>query len=101
VGRISTTAVNWIVDADIRSFFDTVNHEWLIRFVEHRIGDQRILRLIRKWLKTGVLEGTMLTTSETGTPQGAVVSPLLANIYLHYSFDLWVQQWRNATLAVT
>jgi group II intron reverse transcriptase/maturase len=92
---ISTTSVNWIVDADIRSFFDTVNHDWLMRFVEHRIGDQRILRLIRKWLKAGVLEGTMLTTSETGTPQGAVVSPLLANIYLHYSFDLWVQQWRR------
>lgn len=92
---ISMTAVNWIVDADIRSFFDTVNHDWLIRFLEHRIGDHRILRLIRKWLKAGVLEGTMLTTSETGTPQGSVISPLLANVYLHYTFDLWVQQWRN------
>jgi RNA-directed DNA polymerase len=92
---ISTTAVNWIVDADIRSFFDAVNHEWLIRFMEHRIGDKRILRLIRKWLKAGVLEGTMLTTSESGTPQGAVASPLLANIYLHYCYDLWVQQWRK------
>lgn len=94
---ISTTAVNWIVDADIRSFFDTVNHEWLMRFIEHRIGDTRILRLIRKWLKVGVLEGTMLTRSATGTPQGAVISPLLANIYLHYTFDLWVQQWRRRT----
>ena len=92
---ISRKAVNWIVDADIRSFFDTVNHDWLIRFVEHRIGDQRILRLIRKWLKAGVLEGTMLTTSETGTPQGSVISPLLANVYLHYTYDLWVQQWRK------
>jgi group II intron reverse transcriptase/maturase len=92
---ISTTAVDWIVDADIRSFFDTVNHDWLIRFMEHRIGDQRLIRLIRKWLTAGVLEGTMLTSSETGTPQGAVVSPLLANIYLHYCFDLWAQQWRK------
>jgi group II intron reverse transcriptase/maturase len=92
---ISTTAVNWIADADIRSFFDSVNHEHLVRFIEHRIGDKRIIRLIRKWLKAGVLEGTMLTTSETGTPQGSVASPLLANIYLHYCFDLWVQQWRK------
>ena len=92
---ISTTAVNWIVDADIRSFFDSVSHEWLVRFMEHRIGDKRIIRLIRKWLKAGVLEGTMLTTSETGTPQGSVASPLLANIYLHYCYDLWVQQWRR------
>jgi group II intron reverse transcriptase/maturase len=92
---ISNTTVNWIVDADIRSFFDTVDHEWLIRFLEHRIADRRILRLIRKWLKVGVLEGTVLTTSESGTPQGAVISPLLANVYLHYVFDLWVQQWRR------
>lgn len=92
---VSATAVNWIVDADIRSFFDTVNHEQLMTFIKHRIADRRVLRLIRKWLKVGVLEGTMLTTSETGTPQGAVISPLLANIYLHYTFDLWVQQWRR------
>jgi RNA-directed DNA polymerase len=92
---VSKTPVNWIVDADIRSFFDSVNHEWLIRFVEHRIGDPRVVRLIRKWLKVGVLEGTELTTSESGTPQGAVISPLLANIYLHYAYDLWVQQWRK------
>src|SRR5664279_1583013 len=74
---ISNTAVNWIVDADIRAFFDTVSHYWLTRFIEHRIGDRRITRLIRKWLKAGVLEGTVLTASETGTPQGAVVSPTL------------------------
>jgi len=92
---ISSTSVNWIVGADIRSFFDTVDHDWLIRFVEHRVGDRRILRLIRKWLKAGVLEGTVLTASEIGTPQGAVISPLLANIVLHYVFDLWVQQWRR------
>jgi retron-type reverse transcriptase len=92
---ISNTAVNWIVDADIRSFFDTVNHDWLIRFIEYRIADQRILRLIRKWLKVGVLEGTVLTTSESGTPQGSVISPLLANVYLHFVFDLWAQQWRR------
>ncbi|MGH7755119.1 MAG: group II intron reverse transcriptase/maturase [Vulcanimicrobiaceae bacterium] len=91
---ISNTPVNWIVDADIRSFFDTVDHDWLMRFVEHRIADRRIQRLIRKWLKSGVLEGTVLTASEVGTPQGAVISPLLANIVLHYVFDLWVQQWR-------
>ena len=92
---ISMTAVNWIVDADIRSFFDTISHDWLIRFLEHRIGDRRILRLIRKWLKAGVLDGTMLTTSETGSPQGAVISPLLANVYLHYVYDLWAQKWRK------
>jgi len=92
---ISNTAVNWIVDADIRAFFDTVSHYWLTRFIEHRIGDRRIIRLIRKWLTAGVLEGTVLTASETGTPQGAVVSPTLANVYLHYVFDLWVQQWRR------
>ena len=92
---ISRTAVNWIVDADIRSFFDTVDHDWLIRFIEHRVGDQRIIRLIRKWLKVGVLDDTVLTASEIGTPQGAVISPLLANIVLHYVFDLWVQQWRK------
>src|SRR5450755_266140 len=92
---ISNTRVNWIVDADISRFFDTVDHDWLIRFVEHRIGDRRILCLIRKWLKAGVLDGTILTASEIGTPQGAVASPLLANIVLHYVFDLWVQQWRR------
>jgi RNA-directed DNA polymerase len=85
----------WILDADIRSFFDTISHDWLIRFVEHRIGDTRIIRLIQKWLKAGVLEeGQRLDTLE-GTPQGAVISPLLANIYLHYVYDLWVHAWRK------
>jgi RNA-directed DNA polymerase len=92
---ISRTAVNWILDADICSFFDTVDHEWLMRFVEYRIGDQRVLRLIRKWLKAGVMEDGVLAATETGTPQGAVISPLLANIYLYYVFDLWAQQWRK------
>ncbi len=87
--------VNFIVDADIRSFFDTVDHEWLIRFLELRIGDPRILRLIRKWLKAGVLEDGIVTPGERGTGQGAVISPLLANIYLHYAFDLWAEQWRR------
>jgi retron-type reverse transcriptase len=74
----------WIVDSDIAGFFDTVSHEWLMRFVEHRIGDRRINRLVRKWLKAGVMEEGKLVTAEAGTPQGAVASPLLANIYLHY-----------------
>jgi group II intron reverse transcriptase/maturase len=85
---IETRAVNWILDADIRSFFDAVNHDWLLRFAEHRIGDRRVIRLIRKWLKAGVMEDGQVMATETGTPQGAVASPLLANIYLHYVFDL-------------
>jgi RNA-directed DNA polymerase len=92
---IDRSNVNWIIDADIRSFFDTVNHEWLIRFLEHRIGDKRIIRLIQKWLKAGVLEDGTLTVSETGTGQGSVISPLLANVYLHYVFDLWAERWRR------
>lgn len=92
---IERTAVNWIVDADITAFFDTMDHEWLIRFVEHRVGDARIVRLIRKWLKTGVMEDGEVKASKVGTPQGAVISPLLANIYLHYVFDLWAHQWRR------
>jgi len=92
---IQRKKVNWIVDLDVRDFFGTVSHEWLIRFMEHRIGDQRILRLIRKWLKAGVLEEGVVTESEVGTPQGATISPLLANAYLHYVFDLWAQQWRR------
>jgi group II intron reverse transcriptase/maturase len=92
---ITSTKVNWIVDADISGFFDSVSHEWLIRFVEHRVGDSRILRLIRKWLKAGVMDDGNLVPTEVGTPQGAVASPLLANIYLHYAFDLWADQWRK------
>ena len=92
---ISNTSVNWVVDTDIRSFFDTVNHDWMNRFIEQRIADRRVLRLIRKWLKVGILEGTILTASESGTPQGSVISPLMANVYLHFVFDLWAQQWRR------
>jgi RNA-directed DNA polymerase len=92
---ISDTPVNWILDADIRGFFDEVNQEWLIRFLEHRIGDERVIRLVRKWLKAGVLEEGEWSVSEKGTPQGAVASPLLANVYLHYVFDLWAHQWRR------
>jgi RNA-directed DNA polymerase len=92
---ISSRKVNYILDADIRSFFDAVSQTWLTRFVEHRIGDRRIVRLIRKWLKAGVLEDGAVMVSETGTGQGSVISPLLANVYLHYVFDLWAQRWRR------
>jgi group II intron reverse transcriptase/maturase len=87
--------VNWIIDLDIRSFFDKLQHDVLIRFVEHRIGDQRIVRLIQKWLKAGVMEEGKWTEAEEGSPQGAVISPLLANLYLHYALDLWAQTWRK------
>lgn len=87
--------VTWIFDADIKGFFDAVDHSWLLRFVKHRVGDERITRLVGKWLKAGVLEDGQWCASEQGTPQGAVISPLLANIYLHYVFDLWAQQWRR------
>ncbi len=99
VVAIERRRVNFIVDADIRSFFDTVSQEWLIRFVEHRIGDQRIIRLIRKWLRAGVLEDGIVRVSEMGTAQGAVISPLLANIYLHYTLDLWAERWRRREAA--
>ena len=92
---IETRRVNWIVDADIRSFFDSIDHGWMMRFLEHRIGDRRILRLIRKWLTVGVVENGRRTPAERGSPQGAVISPLLANVYLHYAYDLWSQQWRQ------
>ncbi len=92
---IDSRKVSWILDADIQSFFDTVNQEWLIRFVEHRIGDRRITRLIQKWLKAGVLEDGIVSVSDRGTGQGAVISPLLANIYLHYVLDLWAERWRR------
>ena len=87
--------VNWVLDADIRGFFDAIDHGWLLRFVEHRIADRRLLRLIRKWLAAGVMENGKWTPSREGTPQGATISPLLANLYLHYVLDLWVQQWRR------
>ncbi len=92
---IKARKVCWILDADIRSFYDTISHEWMIRFVEHRIGDRRVVRLIQKWLKAGVLEEEKRVETVEGTPQGAVASPLLANIYLHYVYDLWAQQWRS------
>jgi RNA-directed DNA polymerase len=92
---ISSTKVNHILDCDLRTFFDTVSQEWLVRFLNHRIGDPRIIRLIQKWLKAGVLEEGVVTVSETGTGQGSVISPLLANLYLHYAFDLWAKRWRQ------
>src|SRR5881398_725712 len=92
---ITRTKVNYILDADIRSFFDEVSQEWLVRFLEHRIGDRRIIRLIQKWLRAGVLEEGVVTVSDKGTGQGSVVSPLLANVYLHYAFDLWAERWRH------
>lgn len=87
--------INWVLDADIRGFFDTIDHGWLKRFLQHRIGDRRVLRLIGKWLDAGVMEDGNWRATERGTPQGANISPLLANIYLHYVFDLWAQQWRR------
>jgi len=90
-----TRKVNWVLDGDISSFFDGLDHEWLIKFIKHRVADQRVVRLIRKWLNAGVLEQGQWTCSDEGTPQGGSASPLLANIYLHYVFDLWVQHWRK------
>ena len=87
--------VNYILDADIRGFFDNLDKSWMIRFMEHRVADPRILRLIRKWLKAGVMEEGQWSEPQTGTPQGSVISPLLANVYLHYAFDLWVNVWRQ------
>lgn len=87
--------VNWVLDADIRGFFDAIDHGWLVKFLEHRIGDRRVLRLIQKWLKAGVLDDGVEIWSDTGTPQGGSASPLLANVYLHYVFDLWVAWWRR------
>jgi RNA-directed DNA polymerase len=92
---ITDKKVSFILDADVRSFFDEVSQRWLIRFVEHRVGDPRIIRLIQKWLKAGVLEDGVVTVSEKGTGQGSVISPLLANVYLHYVFDLWAERWRR------
>ena len=92
---ISRRKISYILDADISGFFDKINHVWLLKFLEHRIADRRILRLIRKWLKVGVVEDGNRMTQEIGTPQGAVISPVLANIYLHYAQDLWAHQWRK------
>jgi len=92
---VTARKVNWILDADIAKFFDTIEHDWLIKFVEHRVADARVIRLLKKWLHAGVLEDGQVTRSELGTVQGGSISPLLANIYLHYAFDLWVEQWRG------
>lgn len=92
---IMTKKVSWVFDADICAFFDSLSHKWLVKFIEHRIADRRIVRLIQKWLKAGVMEEGKRICSEIGTVQGSSISPLLANIYLHYVFDLWVHQWRR------
>lgn len=92
---LTSKKVNWILDADLASFFETIDHSWLIKFLEHRIGDNRILRLIRKWLHAGVIEDGVWSASEVGSPQGSVISPILANVFLHYVFDLWIEWWRK------
>ena len=92
---VSVRRVNFVLDADISKFFDTIEHEWLVRFIEHRVADTRVVRLLKKWLHAGVLEDGRVTRSELGTVQGGSISPLLANLYLHYALDLWVEQWRG------
>jgi group II intron reverse transcriptase/maturase len=92
---IDQRKVNWIIDADIQNFFGAVSQEWLLRFLEHRIGDKRIIRLIQKWLRAGILEDGIVTVDDRGTGQGSVISPLLGNIYLHYVLDLWANRWRQ------
>src|SRR6201987_263793 len=92
---INQRKVNWIVDADIQNFFGSVSQEWLVRFLAYRVGDKRITRLIEKWLRAGILEDGIVTVDDRGTGQGSVISPLLANIYLHYVFDLWAERWRR------
>jgi RNA-directed DNA polymerase len=92
---IERRRVNWVLDADIRGFFEALDHGWLVKFIEHRIADRRVVRLIQKWLRAGVLEDGERRRSERGTVQGGSVSPLLANVYLHYAFDLWVHRWRR------
>jgi len=96
---ITRKKVNWVLDLDIRAFFDRIEHSWMVKFVEHRIGDKRIVRLIQKWLKAGVMEQGRWFETEEGTPQGAVISPTLANLYLHYVLDVWVQVWRKKLAA--
>jgi group II intron reverse transcriptase/maturase len=92
---ITKRKVNWIIDADIRGFFDNISHEWLMKFLEHRIADPKMLRLLKKWLKAGVSEDGEWSPTTVGTPQGAVISPLYANVFLHYVFDLWINDWRQ------
>jgi group II intron reverse transcriptase/maturase len=92
---ITEKRVNWILDADIEGFFDNIDRDWLVKFIEHRVADKRIVRLILKWLNAGIIEGTDWSDNGKGTPQGAVLSPLLANVFLHYVFDLWINQWRK------
>ena len=92
---IERRKVNWILDADIRGFFDTVHRDWLLRFLEHRIGDKRVIRLLIKWLTAGGMDDGEWSDTGKGTPQGAIISPVLANIYLHYVFDLWTKRWRR------
>jgi group II intron reverse transcriptase/maturase len=92
---ISKRKVNWIIDADIRGFFDNISHEWLMKFLRHRIADPRMLRLLKKWLRAGVSEDGEWSATEVGTPQGAVISPLFANVFLHYVVDLWIEDWRK------
>lgn len=94
-GAIITRKVSWVLDADIRGYFDAISHEWLEKFIEHRIADKRVLRHIKKWLNAGVLEEGAVTHNEEGVPQGGSISPLLANVYLHYVLDLWANQWRS------
>jgi len=88
---ITGKKVNWILDANVEGYFDSIDHEWLIKFLEHRIGDRRILRLIRKWLRAGVSEEGEWSKTTVGAPQGSVISPLLSNVFLHYVFDLWIE----------
>jgi group II intron reverse transcriptase/maturase len=92
---IITRKVSWVLDADIRDYFGAISHEWLVKFIGHRIADRRVLRHIKKWLNAGVLENGTITYSEEGVPQGGSISPVLANVYLHYVFDLWIEQWRR------
>ncbi len=92
---IERRRVNWVLDADVKDFFTSLDHDWLARFVEHRVADKRVLRLIQKWVNAGVIEDGKWTASEVGAPQGASASPLLANIYLHYVLDRWARQWRR------
>jgi group II intron reverse transcriptase/maturase len=96
---IMTRKVSWVLDADIRRYFDAISHEWLVKFIEHRIADRRVIRHIKKWLNAGVLEDGSRTYSEEGVPQGGSISPVLANVYLHYVFDLWVDRWRHRRAA--